>query len=362
MEKVNQQEFIEMTPEELQKKFPKLSKEDIEFCFPTTKMLARDEHSIGPHKYNQLKELESHFNNYNVLNPTKEPKSLTELQQKQIEAYETSKNILDQERIEKRAEYLREVREDYKKPINRIQGIEPNVSNLYHGFIAAFEFLNQKKYELTEDSILNIKVIVKYFAFDTTFFECERLITEIDNKKLIPSFKKGILIVGDYGNGKSTIMQTFEYLIEHNYKIALEKKWHNLNQWKYLRFKFKSCRVIASEYEFLKKDDSKQEFLDKYSRFNYCFDDITKEQIASNYGLKNVIQIILENRYDDIFKKIRDEKRINRTHGTLNYHKDYPGNLKLAIQSLGVKYEPHMYDRVLEMFNIIEFKGKSFRK
>lgn len=362
MKKVNQQEFIELTPEELQKKFPKLSKEDLDFCFPKTKMLSGDESTIGIHKYNHLKSLESNFNNYNFLNPNKEQKSLSELQKKQIEIYEASKIILDEIKIEKRAEYLKGVRDGYKKPVDRIKGIEPNVTNLYHGFVEAFQFLNQKKYDLTQDSILNIKAIVKYFAHDSGFFECERLITEIDDRKLTPSFKKGILLVGDFGNGKSTIMQTFEHLIEHNYKIALEKKWDNLNQWKNLRFKFKSCRVIASEYEALRKDDSKQDFLDKYSRFNYCFDDITKEQIASNYGLKNVIQIILENRYDDIFKKIKAEKRINKTHGTLNYHKDFPGNLKLAIQSLGVKYEPHMYDRALELFNIIEFKGKSFRK
>jgi len=318
---------------------------------------------IGFNKYNHLLDLRISYDNFNKLNPNAEPKALTDLQQRQIEAYESKSNFtLSEEALQEKKEYLKTVREGIQKPFETTQGIEPNIANLYHGFIAAFEFLNQKKYDLTEDSILNIKAVVKYFANDPTFFQCERLITEIDNRKLVPSFKKGILIVGDFGNGKSTIMQTFEYLIDHNYKIAIEKKWDNINAWKNLRFKVKACRSIASEYGFLKNEDSKQDFFDKYSRFNYCFDDITKEQIASNYGLKNVIQIILEDRYDDIFKKIREEKRINLTHGTLNYHKDYPGNLKLAIQSLGVKYEPHMYDRTLELFNIIEFKGKSFRK
>jgi len=361
MKKVNEQEFVYVTPETLKEKFPNLSKEDIDFIIPKNKMLS-DENKIGIKKYNHLIEKVRTFNNYNALNPNATPMTLTDEEKNEIETYEADKLFLDDTTKENQIEYMKYVREGKKRTFEAKDGIIPNTSNLYHGFIQAFKTLHHKDYELTEDSILNIKAIVKYFANDPSFFECERLIKNIDNRDLIPSFKKGILIVGDFGNGKSTIMQTFEHLIEHNYKIALEEKWNNLRDWKNLRFKVKACRTIASEYEFLKKEDSKQDFLSKYSLFNYCFDDITKEQIASNYGLKNVIQIILENRYDDIFVKIRERKRINKTHGTLNYHKDYPGNVKFAIQSLGVKYEPHMYDRVLELFNIIEFKGKSFRK
>jgi ABC-type glutathione transport system ATPase component len=362
MAKVNQQEFLVVTPESLKETFPKLSKEDIDFLTPAQKILSRDETEIGIKKYNFLKEKQKGFNNYNFLNPTLEPKNLTELELVQIKKYDEDRIVLDETAKINQAEYLKIVCEGKKRPIDITEGIKVNISNLYHGFIQAFKVMNNKEYELTEDSILNIKAIIKYFANDHTFFECERLIKKIGNRNLDPSFEKGILIVGDFGNGKSTIMQTMEYLIDHNYKIAIEKKWDNIREWNNMRFKVKACRTIASEYEFLKKEDSKQDFLNKYTMFNYCFDDITKEQIASNYGLKNVIQIILENRYDDIFFKIKEDKKINKTHGTLNYHKDYPGDLKLAIQSLGVKYEPHMYDRVLELFNIIEFKGKSFRK
>jgi energy-coupling factor transporter ATP-binding protein EcfA2 len=335
---------------------------NIGLVIPDNINITRNENEIGRIKYNHLKEKKREFDIYNFSNPELEPKTLTDLENNQIQNYESEKFVLDEETQQRRTEYLKYVRGNKKPIFETIEGIKPDVTNLYHGFIKAFIKLNHKNYELTEDSILNIKAIVKYFSNDPSFFDCERLIKSIGDRNLIPSFKKGILIVGDFGNGKSTIMQTFEHLIDHNYKIALEKKWRNIRDWENLRFKIKACRSIASEYEFLKKEDSKQDFLNKYSRFNYCFDDITKEQIASNYGLKNVIQIILENRYDDIFVKIREEKRINKTHGTLNYHKDYPGNLKMAIQSLGLKYEPHMYDRVLELFNIVEFKGKSFRK
>lgn len=315
---------------------------------------------VGPRKYESLIEKQRQCNNYNFLNPDKEKMTLTDLELDQIRAYEAERGkgtLTDEER----AHYMALVREGKKKYAETIQGVEINTKTIYKGFMEAFEKLNAKKYELTEDSILNIKAVVKYFAMDQEFFECERLLKKIDDRDLNPSFYKGILIIGDFGNGKSSIMQTFEYFINHNYKIALEQKWHNVNAWKWLRFKFRSCRAIASEYENLSKDDSKKAFLDRYSTFDYCFDDITKEQLASNFGIKNVVQVIFENRYDDIFKRIKEEKRINRTHGTLNYHKDHPGNLKLAIQALGVKYEAHMYDRVLQMFNIIEFKGKSFR-
>jgi DNA replication protein DnaC len=354
MEDVNDNQFIENPPN--------LSQEDMDYYGSTKKMFPNeDEFIIGIHKYNHLKELERRNNNYNFINPDLEPKTLTDLQKKQIEFYETSKAFNSEEIKQKRAEHVKNVLEGKKTPIETVKGSKIDVKNLYHGFIIAFKLLNNKNFELTKDSILNIEAVVKYFAKDPSFFECERLIKEVGDRKLVPSFLKGILIVGDFGNGKSTILQTFEYLINHNYKLALEQKWDNFKDWNNLRFKVAACRNIASEYEFLKKDDSKQEFLSKYSRFNYCFDDITKEQIASNYGLKNVIQIILENRYDDIFEKTKENKKINKTHGTLNYHKEHPGNLKIALQSLGVKYQPHIYDRALEMFNIIEFKGKSFR-
>lgn len=316
---------------------------------------------IGMRKYDSLIDKRREFNNYNFSNPDKEQKSLSEIELKQIEKYE-QKFAKPEINIEENKKYMRMVREGEKPEIETIQGLIPNYKNLSHGFLQAFEVLNAKKYELNEDSILNIKAVVQYFANDEAFFQSKRLIKQIDDRELTPSFQKGILIVGDFGNGKSSIMQTFEHLIDHNYNIALDQKWHNVNQWKRLRFKFRSCRNIASEYSNLSKEDSKQEFFKKYSVFDYCFDDITKEQIASNYGLKNVIQIVLENRYDDIFDKIKEEKKVNRTHGTINYHKEYPGNLKIAIQALGVKYEPHMYDRALQMFNIIEFKGKSFRR
>lgn len=316
---------------------------------------------IGVRKYEYLIDTKRQYDNYNFTNPDLKPRFLTKDELQQIETFEANK---PQTTVNKKEEskYMELVRDGKKREINTIPGLIPDVKNLYHGFMQAFELINAKKYELNEDSILNIKAVVKYFANDESFFECERLVKKIDERELTPSFKKGILIVGDFGNGKSSIMQTFEYFINHNYKVALDQKWHNVNQWKELRFKFRSCRSIASEYEFLSKDDSKQGFLNKYSVFDYCFDDITKEQIASNYGLKNVVQVILENRYDDIFVKIKEEKRVNRTHGTLNYHKEHPGNLKIAIQNLGLKYEPHMYDRALQIFNIIEFKGKSFRR
>lgn len=316
---------------------------------------------IGIRKYEHLTDLQKQYNNYNFSNPDKRQKTLSEIELQQIKSYE-NKFKAPQIDEEEKKKYMRIVREGEKPEFETIQGLIPNYKNLSYGFLQAFETLHAKKFELTKDSILNIRSVVQYFANDQAFFESERLIKQIDDRELIPSFQKGILLVGDFGNGKSSIMQTFEHLINHNYKIAVENRWNNVNEWARLRFKFKSCRAIASEYEFQSKEDSKQAFLNKYSKSDYCYDDITKEQIASNYGLKNVVQVILENRYDDIFIKIKEDRKVNRTHGTLNYHKDYPGNLKIAIQSLGLKYEPHMYDRALQIFNIIEFQGKSFRK
>lgn len=344
--------FEVLNPDELKSKF-KLSDEDVKFYLQPVKML-EENGTIGLHKYNYLIEKRSQYNNWNVSNPDAVPKELSDLEKAQIIQYETDKSILDREKQAKHTEYLQSVRSDEKKPIETIKGIELNKSNLYHGFKQVFKVLTGTDFEETPDTLANIEPIVKYFAKDESFKNCKRLIVNLEGSliPLEPSFDKGLLIIGNYGNGKSTILKCFEYMISHNYKIAVDKHWDNVYDWKNARFKIVNCHDLVSEFEGLSSPNAKKAFYQKYSTFRYSFDDLKKEKLASNYGITNVVQSVLEKRYDGKVK----------TFGTCNYPENEPNDLNKALYEFSTKYGGHVYDRVFQMFNIIEFQGKSFRK
>jgi DNA replication protein DnaC len=326
-----------------------LSQEDYNFLTSTKKML-EDKDIIGRNKYAELIQKQSDYNNHNMTYPDAEPKKLSAKEMLQIMQYEIEQNINKKQSEENTKKYSQQLHEP--KSVETIEGIQINKTNLYHGFKQAFKTVSGKDFEENDDTLKNLEPVLKYFAQDETFFNCERLHTIIDGVELNPSFRKGLLIIGNYGNGKSTIMKTFELLFNHNAKIAVDKKWDNAKDWISLRFKIANCHDIVTEFEACKKPEEKENFYKKYSTFRYSFDDIKKEKLASNYGLTNVMQAIFEKRYDG--KKL--------TFGTCNYPENEPNNLSKAIEEFGTKYGGHIYDRVFEQYNIIEFQGKSFRK
>jgi len=82
------------------------------------------------------------------------------------------------------------------------------------------------------------------------------------------------------------------------------------------------------------------------------YDDVKTERIASNYGMTNLFKDIIEKR----------EVRKLKTYITCNFKEDQPGNIPAALLEFGEKYGSRVFDRLFSMFNIIEFKGKSFRR
>lgn len=341
-----------------------LSPDDINFLTPSIRE-AKDETIIGRQKYNYLIELQNSHNLHNEKYPDSKPLELTELEKKQIVVYETDIHILSKEQEQKEKDYLQNIRSNTPKVYETTKGIPFSKKTLYNGFLEAYNHINKRPFILNDDSKLNLEVVIKYFIQDETFFNCERLVKKIDgiNKELNPSFDKGFIIIGRYGNGKSSIMRTFEYLINHNYLKAVELKWDNINDWKNKRFKVSNTHDLVSEYEWITTPGEKEIFFNKFTTFRYCFDDLKKEKIASNYGNINVVQSLLEKRYDNyITTKANPEKQTIITFGTMNYETSKPNDLKEALVEYGVKYGGHNFDRLFELCNIFEFKGGSFRK
>ncbi|WP_298118078.1 hypothetical protein [Flavobacterium sp.] len=359
---VNQQEYLVLTKEQFKEKYPTMSDSDIDFYFPEKKILDFSIDFVGVRRYDQLKAKIKEYNNYNVINPDKPKKTLSEFELNQIKSFESKSQQNKEQNFKNEVDHWEKIHGDNSKKSSYNDGLLPDKKTIYKNFLIAYKFLNGFEFERTEESIKNIEPIIKYFAYDTTFFDSENSIKEVGNKKLTPSFKKGLLLIGNVGNGKTSVMKAIQFMFDYYFEKAISEKWDTSGDWNRLKFKFKTCENLVTEYEFLKSGQEKEIFYSKYSKGNLFLDDMKREKNASNFGITNVVQSILEKRYNN--QKQYSEEKINkvRTFGTMNFHENYPNNIDFAIQECGVRYGSHIYDRIFEMFNVVEFKGKSFRK
>jgi DNA replication protein DnaC len=151
--------------------------------------------------------------------------------------------------------------------------------------------------------------------------------------QIIDHFKskspKGILLMGNVGTGKTTIMNIMQSIYKGNPQY----------------FKMKETRHIVREYLV-----NGVNAIDEYSKntYDYCFDDFGLESSNSNlYGNNlNVMGEIILDRY----KSFKDFG--TTTHAITN----------LNGEALKLIYGERLYDRMKEMFEVILMNGKSLRK
>ncbi|MFK7832093.1 MAG: hypothetical protein AB8B52_02340 [Winogradskyella sp.] len=203
--------------------------------------------------------------------------------------------------------------------------------HLWNDFVKTFYKMYGKKLKKEPDAINNLKVLFHYFLQEKKFFECENLRKDISE----PSFDKGLLIIGGYGLGKTDFFKAFEAVF---------------NDYPDLRFKFFTAKGLVKDFEKCQTPIDKEHFFKNTERKLMFIDDINSEREASNYGKVDVIEEILYNRYD---------YRL-RTFVTCNYTNS-DNCAKRTLEDLGKRYGGRIYDRFFEMFNFIEFKGKSYR-
>lgn len=133
--------------------------------------------------------------------------------------------------------------------------------------------------------------------------------------------KKGLLLAGGFGTGKTTILKAVVRIIEY---------------YTPLRFRFIPCVEMATEIKTLgvKFFETRPIILDEIGR---------ESKTIKDYGTKiRPIQEILAMRYNSRAWTL----------GTTNFN----------TQTLAEFYGGYIEDRLKEMFNIIEVKGESFRK
>ncbi len=184
----------------------------------------------------------------------------------------------------------------------------------------------------------------KYTSGDLLTFFKSTFVVDDDNRDIVHQLcwyfagedkfpgdlKKGLLLMGGVGIGKSTLMQFFIKNQVRSYRIL-------------------SCRDIESKFstdgdEIVKQCSYMQPVAKNSDPFGhqeigFCFDDLGTEANAKHYGKeKNVMAEIILNRYDN-------QIDFRATHITTN----------LNAERIKSEYGPRVTDRMREMFNVIEF-------
>lgn len=276
---------------------------------------------IGRHKYDDLKK-------YNFSKMTTE--QMVEFRKlKGISVAEAEKQIKDYE-----DKWLKPIKieavNDYFNNLNRL--VEPVPTELtkewlWKEFSFAFFENEGKKFIANDDTTYNLKAVFLYYLRDPEFKNFVK--NEMD-------FEKGILVVGDVGNGKSSIMKAFESV------------FRNSN----LYFKGYSTNEAVAMYDKCTDSIEKDELIKALTTGNRYFDDLLTERQTNNYGRIELFKDVLEIR----------ESNNKLTHASINYDFNYPNDLEKALLQINDRYGKRAYDRSYKMFNIVEFKGKSFRK
>lgn len=284
---------------------------------------------IGRRKYEALKVLD-------LENLTDDTLEAFNLQFKNLTVGEALKLIKDYE--SDKSNYIpnkKEIQEYWKRVYSEPEKKElPYMTKEWLWKMFTHNFLRNEKTEFSQDknSLENIKPLVYYFIGDEDEFKKCANVSGISE----PSLKKGLLIIGGYGNGKTSIMRAFE-------KSLLKTN---------IRFKGYTANEAVNMFEACTTPEEKDDFYRNMKRGTLYFDDVLTEREASNYGKSDLFKEILEERYN----------RRKRTYITCNYKDGTNNDLKQGIEQFGQRYGSRVYDRIFDMFNIIEFKGKSFRK
>lgn len=251
--------------------------------------------------------------------------SLTEVEKQQLFSYEKYNNMED---------FKHEFNEKYIDRIPHPPVIKTKIftkKEIWDDFQIAFVKNTSEKFIVNDETLANIKPLMYYFMEDPAFFECVNL-SHISQ----PSFNKGLLIVGNYGNGKTSTMMAFERVFKEHTGYS---------------FKSYSANEVVEMYERTTNED-RGIFYQKMDSGKRYFDDVKTEKEASNFGKVNLFKEILETR-----------ERLNRkTYITCNFKKGFPEDVNAALDEFEEKYGERVYDRIFKMFNIIVFKGKSFRR
>ncbi len=180
---------------------------------------------------------------------------------------------------------------------------------------------------------------------------CPGYIIREDQKKMLNSLfrwcimdytgeldpERGLLLWGDIGVGKSTLLQIVRLFCNRIRPMVNGQRYS---------FRITNVIDICARFSDESRDGGYNGIQTYISSARQAFDELGSETTPTGRwgNFENVMQYILQKRYD-----MRDA---NFTHATTN----------LSMAQLSELYSPRIYDRCKEMFNFVEIKGNTFRK
>lgn len=257
-----------------------------------------------------------------------------------------------QERAEYQANLEKHISEMPKKTEIILPELKPiNIESLYDLFKSAFELFQKKPFDETannSEARRLVRTLCAYFLQKKAFARSPLL-----NEKSVPDLNKGLMIVGGYGTGKTSILNTFHQMFKTAASMPIqvsdiEGTQQLLGRYK-LSFGYFTANDMVKTFEAISDHLEKEMFWNRFSKGFKYFDDIMTESTASNFGKVEIFKDLFEMRYTNGAKTII----------SLNYS---GSSIDETLDSVSKKYGERVYDRIFEMFNIIELQGESLRK
>lgn len=211
------------------------------------------------------------------------------------------------------------------------------IAQIRNLFCTEYKTIFNRDFRFTKESEILLYTIICYFFRDDRFFNSPYLIKPDGTNA---SFEKGLLIMGNCGVGKTSVLLALEQVFNNH--LIFNPKTH---------FKSIQALKLVNDFEKLKNAEEREDFFNKHHKGFRFYDDVKSEDDASNFGKVNLIKKILF---------IRNAKG-SKTIISCNYHPSFPNNFEKGLDEFGIRYDQRIYDRLHSDFNFIEASGKSLR-
>lgn len=180
---------------------------------------------------------------------------------------------------------------------------------------------SDKTFQFNENNKPVIRAIYQWFTKDPAFYGHTANFPEIFKNRM--SLKKGILLIGGYGTGKTTIATAFQ-------RVGFPG----------MQFKSRSCPDIADIGDYKRYIDG-----------NWFFDEFGNEE-AGKYEKKDA---------KPLMAKVLEERSYRRSFSPSSKTGFTIMTSNLDMVEIAEKYGGRVSDRIREMFNIILMLGDSYR-
>lgn len=226
-----------------------------------------------------------------------------------LDVDKTKRVLTDRER-----EYWKEVKKENPRPADCF-----SYENVKRGFkFYANSSITNYKFNYDDENKNVIKLLCIYFSKDDNMMI-----------KNFPQYstRKGLLIAGNCGTGKTLIIKIFKEIVKNLTSQA---------------FKMTSTNEVVRNY-----DENGSKALKMYISSRFVFDDFGSENMGKHYGKdEEVFKTIIEERYNKYIES-----------GLTTYL-----TTNLTITQIKNRYGDRVASRINEMFNVILLGGHDRRK